>query len=114
MRKSISLFDGSTSDTGDSASISSQVVDREAIRTQQELLIKRGEQERVQNDTIKKRTLQGKGNTVQYGMIVMLQHVQSNLFLGAYEFSALRDPDCRRISLSHGDPGCTFRILPNF
>lgn len=89
-------------------------VDREAMRAQQELLQNRAEMEKRQNNTIMERTLAGTGNVVQYGAIVMLQHVQSGLFVGALESAALKDADCRRVNLSFGDSGCGFRLLPRY
>ena len=110
-------FDSASQISGsqrDGASSAGGGVDREAMRAQQELLQNRAEMERRQNAVIMERTLAGSGNVVQYGSTVMLQHVQSGLFVGAFESSALRDPDCRRVSLSHGDFGCCFRLVPRY
>ena len=51
---------------------------------------------------------------VLYGMAVQLKHLKTGKYLNGENFTALKEKDCLRLSLSPGSMTCSFKILPRF
>ena len=52
-----------------------------------------------------------KPSLVMYGMGVQLKHLKTGLYLNGESFTAIKEKDCLRLSLSPGDLHCSFKIM---
>jgi hypothetical protein len=79
---------------------------------------KRMASEAVQNAELLERLVRGSpddsSESVRYGDVVQLQHVNSGLFLAVHKTPAPLNPTCRKVSLKAGSLAAHFKILPKY
>jgi len=84
-------------------------------RASREMLDMRIAQETQQNISAVKKYQTGRAHTpVLYGHIVQLRHVGTGKWLQGDNYTADRERDCLRLTLSEGNEHCHFRLMPRF
>ncbi|GMI08106.1 hypothetical protein TrVE_jg11753 [Triparma verrucosa] len=102
----------------DSSNASSTLHRRPSFRassTETALMDLRVKQELKQNqNSIKKYMMGNEKTNVLYGHIVQLKHLSTGKYLQGDTYTADKERDCLKLTLSEGDENCHFRIMPRF
>ncbi|GMI18059.1 hypothetical protein TrLO_g4475 [Triparma laevis f. longispina] len=102
----------------DSTSASTTLQRRPSFKssaTETAMMDLRVKQELKQNQNSIKKYMTGNEKTnVLYGHIVQLKHLSTGKYLQGDTYTADKERDCLKLTLSEGDENCHFRIMPRF